>query len=241
MSSLALARTVLRLDVVGSSAGGRGRQVHLDRALESVLDLAFAAVRDPRYPIGSGSYRRADGDSATLVIDACIAKAWIVADFVLREIPIALDEVNRAANAEHRLRLRIAIDHGETVMNLPHVGGDPVVATARLVDAPRFRQALADAPERDLGLIVSDRFHTDVVQRGERGLDRVGFRPIHVPARDFRRLGWLWVPPGEEQVLRRVRGVKPETASVKIADAVRVFRAGVPDVVLGLVRSDDRD
>ncbi|WP_433268233.1 hypothetical protein ACQPZF_03725 [Actinosynnema sp. CS-041913] len=240
MSPLALARTVLRLDVVGSSAGGRDRQVLLDRALESVVDLAFDAVRDPRYPIGR-SFRRADGDSATLVIDAGIAKAWIAADFVLREIPIALGDVNRAVNAEHRLRLRIAIDHGETVMDVPHVGGDPVVATARLVDAPRFRQALADAPERDLGLIVSDRFYSEVVRRGERGLDRIEFRPIHVPGKDFRRLGWIWVPPGEEPAHRRARGVKPETASVKIADAVRVFRAGAPDVLLGLVRSDDRE
>ncbi|MEU4800835.1 hypothetical protein [Actinosynnema sp. NPDC023587] len=233
MSTLALARTVLRFDVVGSSAGDRGRQVSLDRALEAVLDLAFDAVRDPRYPIGS-SYRRADGDSATLVVEGCVAKAWILSDFVLREIPIALSEVNRVSNPEHRLRLRVALDHGETVMEVPHVGGDPVVATARLVDAPRFRQALADSPAHDLGLIVSDRFYTEVVRRGERGLDQVGFRPIHVPAKDFRRLGWLWVPPGGE-LASPPRRAKPGTASVKIADAVRVFRVdGPPDVVLGL-------
>lgn len=234
MSTLALARTVLRFDVVGSSAGDRDRQVALDRALESVLDSALGAVRDPRYPIG-GSFRRADGDSATLVVESCVAKAWVLADFVLREVPIALGEANRLANPEHRLRLRVAVDHGETVMEEPHVGGDPVVATARLVDAPRFRQALADAPAQDLGLIVSDRFYNEVVRRGERGLDRVGFRPIHVPAKDFRRLGWLWVPPGGAPTARPRRRVKPETASVKIADAVRVLRvAGSPDVVLGL-------
>ncbi|MEV0679887.1 hypothetical protein AB0I60_25510 [Actinosynnema sp. NPDC050436] len=234
MTTLALARTVLRFDVVGSSAGDRTRQVLLDRALESALDLALGAVQDPRYPIGS-SFRRVDGDSATLVVEACVAKAWVLADFVLREVPIALGEVNRAANPAHRLRLRVAVDHGETVMDVPHVGGDPVVVTARLVDAPRFRQALVDAPAQDLGLIVSDRFYNEVVRRGERGLDRVGFRPIHVPAKDFRRLGWLWVPPGGEPPARPGRGVKPETASVKIADAVRVLRVeGPPDVVFGL-------
>ncbi|MBW4719098.1 hypothetical protein [Saccharothrix obliqua] len=234
MSALALARTVLRLDVVGSSAGGRGRQVHLDRALEAVLDRAIDAVRDPRYPI-AGSFRRADGDSATLVVEAGVAKAWVVADFVLREVLIAVGEENRVANPEHRLRLRVAIDHGEIVVEGQHVGGDPVVATARLVDAPRLRESLADAPDQDLGLIVSDRFHGEVVRRGERGLDQVAFQPVDVPVSGSRLMGWLWVPPGGTRIPRARR----DRSAAKSADGVRIMRAGSPDVLLDLVGPDD--
>ncbi len=190
---LAQSRTVISSDVVGSSAGDRRRQLYLDHAHEAVLDHAFAEVRDARYPIAR-AFRRADGDSTTIVVDADVARAWLVADFVLRELVLALAHVNDRADAQHRLRLRVAVAHGEIVLDPPHIGGDAVVRAARLRDAPAVRAAMAEHPGAALAVIVSDALHHDVVVPGERGLDRVPFTPVDVAVKDFAERGWLHLP-----------------------------------------------
>lgn len=187
-----MSRTVISTDIVGCGAGGTSRQVYLDEQHEKVLDRAIAAVKDPRYPIAS-AFRRPDGDSTTLVVDADVARSWLIADFLLREVAIALAEVNRTADERHRLRLRIAADYGETVLHPPHVGGDAVVHAARLRDAPALREAMAKAPHADFGLIVSRRLH-EVVRRSERGLDPAQFAKVHVVVKDFSDHGWIYLP-----------------------------------------------
>jgi hypothetical protein len=229
------------LDIVGSSAGGRDRQIYLDRALRTVVDLA---TRHSAYPVAGSSYLRVDGDSATLVIGADIPKAWLLADFVLRETAIALGEVNKPVNDEHRLRVRMALDHGETVVNPPNIGGRAVATTARLIDAPAFRQAMAASAGHDLGLIVSDRFHADVVVDGERGLGRLAFRPIEVEVKDFRQTGWIHVPAGDAARWEPTPAPSgPVPSPGKLADTVLQFNAAVhaQNSVFGLSRSDDRD
>ncbi|WP_158842485.1 hypothetical protein [Saccharothrix deserti] len=245
-SSLALDRSVLRLDIVGSSAGGRDRQVYLDRALRAVVDRAIE--HSAAYPVAESSYLRVDGDSATLLVGAAVAKAWLLADFVLRETAIALGEVNKPVNEDHRLRVRMALDHGETVVNPPNIGGRAVATTARLIDAPAFRQAVAAAPGQDFGLIVSDRFHSDVVVDGERGLGRLEFRPIEVEVKDFRQTGWVYVPADEvprRDAVPRSGAVPhgPAPSPAKLADTILQFNAAVhaQNSVFGLSRSDDRD
>ncbi|WP_051580612.1 hypothetical protein [Pseudonocardia acaciae] len=196
MGELALSRTVISFDVVGSSAGDRHRQVHLDRTLDEVTKKAIDKVRDPQYPI-AGAYRRTDGDSLTMVVDKNVAISWIISDFVLRELVIALGEANRRVKESYRLRVRVAIDHGETVLHEPHVAGDAVICAARLRDAPPLREAMKDRTEADLGLIVSDRIYNDVVVHGERGLMTTPFEAVQVSVKDFTDQGWIHLPVGQ--------------------------------------------
>ncbi|GAA3846572.1 hypothetical protein GCM10022243_10870 [Saccharothrix violaceirubra] len=191
MNLLALERTVVRVDVVDSSSGGVTRQRHLDRALGTVLDQVVDSVRHSRYA-DAECFRRDDGDSATLLVGAQVPGAWIASD-LMRELTIALHDVNRPVHDDYRLRLRIAVDHGPTVMDPPHVNGEAVVTAARLVDAPALRRFVADERDVDFGLIVSDRFHRDVVLAGERGLGLVRFEPVEVVVKDFRQPAWLQV------------------------------------------------
>lgn len=130
----------------------------------------------------------------TLLIGPEVPKAWLLADFVLRELAIAVHDVNRRADAAHRLQLRAALDHGETTVNAPHLGGPAVLATARLVDAEPLRDFVDRHPAHDLALIISDRFHQDVVTSGVRGLDRLVFDRVEVEVKDFRQPGWLFNP-----------------------------------------------
>jgi hypothetical protein len=192
VTSLALSQTVISSDVVGSS-GGRHRQSHLDRAHDAVLDQAFDALRRAGYPLAS-AFRRVDGDSATTVVNADVSRSWILADLVMREVVLALADVNRTAGENYRLRPRIAVDFGEVVLDPPHAQGDAVVRAARLRDAPALREAMSADLGASLGLIVSDRFHDEVVRHGERGLDPAAFRAVEVTVKTFSERGWVHLP-----------------------------------------------
>ncbi|GAB2853499.1 hypothetical protein [Lentzea nigeriaca] len=192
MTSLALSQTVISSDVVGSS-GQRRRQSHLDSAHDIVLTTAFSAAKAAGHPIAS-AFRRVDGDSATIVVSADVSRSWILADFILREVAIALTDVNRAASEQYQLRLRMAVDFGEVVLDPPHVQGDAVVGAARLRDAPALREAMSGSPEAQLGLIISDRYYREVVLHGERGLDADEFQEVEVKVKTYSERGWVRLP-----------------------------------------------
>ncbi|MGM1059800.1 hypothetical protein [Saccharothrix sp. Mg75] len=183
---------VLRIDIVRSSAEGPGRQTFLDQQLKVVVDKAVVVLH-VLFP-GAAVHIRPDGDSMTVLIGPDVPKAWLLADFVLRELVIALHDANRRTDDEHRLRVRCALDHGETVVDAPHLGGSAVVATARLVDARPLRDLVGSDTRHDLCLIISDRFYRDVVTSGERGLDRVLFEAVDVDVKEFHGIGWLFLP-----------------------------------------------
>lgn len=193
VDSLPLPRSVLRVDIVGSSSHGPDRQTFLDAQLKSVVERAVETGLHRLYP-DAALLIRPDGDSMTVLIGPEVPKAWLLRDFVLHEFAIALHDVNRRADDKHRLQVRGALDHGETTVNAPHLGGPAVVATARLVDAAPLRAFVERNPARGLGLIISDRFYQDVVTSGERGLDQLVFDRVQVEVKDFRQVGWLFQP-----------------------------------------------
>ncbi|WP_157620865.1 hypothetical protein [Saccharothrix sp. NRRL B-16348] len=193
MDSLPVPRSVLRVDIVRSSSRGPDRQTFLDAQLKSVVERASESGLHLLFP-NAAMHTRPDGDSMTLLIGPEVPKAWLLADFVLRELAIALHDVNRRADPEHRLQVRAALDHGEITVNAPHLGGPAVVTTARLVDAGPLREFVERHPARDLALIISDRYYQDVVTSGVRGLDRLVFDRVEVEVKDFRQVGWLFQP-----------------------------------------------
>jgi class 3 adenylate cyclase len=230
VNSLALSHTVIAFDIVNSSGGDRHRQAHLDQSLQTVFDAAVRAAGD--FAI---TFRRPDGDSMTIAVPAEVPKSWLAADFVLRELPIALARFNRAMNKEHRLRVRIAMDHGEIVVNPPHIGGDPVTTAARLLDADELRSVLDTAPAADFALIVSERFYRDVIRNGERGLDPELFREAAASVKNFHESGWIHAPG---------RAAEPRTAVTSRerawnAEVVNVFEQNVdaPGAVFGVSKT----
>ncbi|HWD03377.1 MAG TPA: hypothetical protein VG674_13090 [Amycolatopsis sp.] len=190
MASPACPHTIVTTDIVGSSGGGRARQAYLDEVHDRVLATALA----PFAPV----FDRRDGDSATLAFAPDVAPARVLADFALRELVLALSTVNAVANAEHQLRLRVAVDHGQTVVERPHISGAALTRAARLRDAPELRAAMTGHPGVQIGLIVSDTVFETIVRSGERGLDAGLFRQVPVAVKDFSGSGWIHLP-GERE------------------------------------------
>jgi hypothetical protein len=188
MQTLTLSATVVRIGIVAPSRLGTARSVHLSVTLGAVLDEVSEAVPEPyRTPAW---FRLPDGHGSTVVIPPEVPRSWVAADLV-GLLHTALRRRNRHLNDYGRLRLRVALDHGDVVLRPPHVGGAAVVRSAWLCDAVELRVAMAAEPGADLLLVVSDDFYAEVVAEGDRELDPAAFRQIVITAGEGLETGWL--------------------------------------------------
>ncbi|WP_410634424.1 hypothetical protein [Amycolatopsis sp. cmx-4-83] len=177
--------TVVRLGIVAPSRGRTARAVHLGATLDGVLDEVFEGVPVPhRTPTW---FRRAEGDATTVIIPPTVPHSWVATELVAL-LAGALGRRNRHLNEFGRLRLRVAADHGDVVLRPPHFGGAAVALATWLCAAEELKAAIAAAPELDLLLVVSDRFHTALA--GDEG-----YRRIVVPAGGEREIAWLRTGP----------------------------------------------
>jgi hypothetical protein len=188
MRTVPVSATVVRIGIVAPSRGRTARSVHLGVTLDAVLDEVFEHVPVPyRTPTW---YRRPEGDNTTLVIPPTVPQRWVATGLV-GLLAGALRRRNRHLNEFGRLRLRLAIDHGEVVLRPPHFGGAAVALSAWLCDSEELKAAMRAAPEADQVLIVSDRCYTEAAGEGEQDLDPAEFRQVVVPAGGGLEIGWL--------------------------------------------------
>ncbi|MCR6490044.1 hypothetical protein M8542_45255 [Amycolatopsis sp. OK19-0408] len=188
MRTVPVAATVVRIGIVAPSRGRTARAVHLGTTLDGVLDEVFDQVPVPyRNPTW---YRRPEGDNTTLVIPPTVPTAWVVLGLA-GLVDGALRRRNRHLNEFGRLRLRLAVDHGDVVLRPPHFGGAAIALAVWLCEAAELKAAMAAAPEHDQLLILSDRCFTAIA--GE--LDPAEFRRVVVPAGGEREIAWLRTRP----------------------------------------------
>jgi hypothetical protein len=199
MNEQAVPHTVIVFDTAMSSSGALHRQVHLDKGLDQVIRAALS-----RCPFVDDTwFHRVDGDSAVLAAPAGAPKDKIAADLV-RELVIALKNFNRTMNETGRLRVRVAINHGDVVIHGDgtkgkHINGRPLTKAARLRDSEALRDALRRNEHADMVLVLTDSFYDDAVVDGNRALDPHAFDFVHDKVKDLEVSGWIWVPDAERE------------------------------------------
>jgi hypothetical protein len=101
---------------------------------------------------------------------------------------------NRVGGGLMRLRLRMAVHHGQVHYDAHGVAGHATIHLFRLLEADAFKRALR-AAGTDLAMIVSDRLYADAAGRGGL-LDCAAYRRIRITNKETRRApAWLWLPP----------------------------------------------
>ena len=75
-------------------------------------------------------------------------------DQLLGELPAEIARHNEAHHDSARFQLRVAINVGPVVTDDLGVSGEAIIVAARLVEAPRFREAIANS-RAILGVIAS--------------------------------------------------------------------------------------
>jgi CRP-like cAMP-binding protein len=134
------------------------------------------------------------GDGLLTVVPPSVPTALILRH-LHKELPSALDEHNRAHHDSARIRLRVAINVGPVATDVVGISGEAIIVTARLVEAPEFKEAI-ERSQASLGIIASAFIHETVI-RHDLGLS--GYSPVQVDVKESSFPAWmtLFGPPGE--------------------------------------------
>jgi class 3 adenylate cyclase len=97
------------------------------------------------------------------------------------------------AAARDRLRLRMAVAFGPVGIAALGYSGNTIVECSRLVDSQVLRAALAEHPEADIAVLVSDRLWSYVRDEDHPALAGITVREVQVQARNYERPAYLWL------------------------------------------------
>ncbi|MFJ4270156.1 hypothetical protein ACIP29_06380 [Streptomyces coelicoflavus] len=134
------------------------------------------------------------GDGVLMLVAPSVSPLLLAGPFV-RELDEALGEYAQEANADHALRLRVALHQGLAARDAHGWSGDAVNTACRLVDAQPLRNVLAEALSARLVLAVSDEVHRGVVRHGHRGIDPAAYLRCDFTTKHGETItSWITVP-----------------------------------------------
>jgi hypothetical protein len=186
-STGALHRFVVFGDVVGSGRLNMGDKRLVRAALYEAFGEAYASVGIE--PDTVHQEDRGDGILAALRPDVppdLMAGRWI--DTLHR----SLREHN--ARSRVRLRLRVGMNAGLVLDDGRGLVGRAVDLACRLCDSAPARRIMADAPDSDLLIVVSDWLYRTVVAEGGRYIEPDHYRREAVIAKETAEDAWFLVP-----------------------------------------------
>lgn len=137
---------------------------------------------------------RSADDMQVAVLPAGIDEPGAIASLV-NALLTALHDLNSADSAP-RVRLRMAVHEGLTILAAQGFTGRAVTTTRRLADCKPLRQALAANPDADLAVILSSQVFDDVSQFSDPLLPADRFQRAdvtHLPD-GHGAVGWIYVP-----------------------------------------------
>jgi class 3 adenylate cyclase len=173
--------TILLSDVVGFGAGWRTDE---DRRIirEALFSMTHAVLCD--LPDAWSWDDR--GDGLLTVVLPSVPTAKVVAH-LHKELPAVLEEHNRVYPDSARIQLRVAINVGPVASDIVGVSGEAIIVTARLVEAPVFKQAMSESGA-SLGIVASTFIYESVIRHGPY---LEGYSEIPVEVKESRVLAWM--------------------------------------------------
>lgn len=111
------------------------------------------------------------------------------------ELCYELERVNGTLRADSRLRLRLAVSAGLVETAAQGITGQAAIRASVLANSDPLRQALRNAPDRSLVVILDDKLFEDVVKSGRRGLRREAYQRVAIKGKGgAEHVGWITVP-----------------------------------------------
>lgn len=180
---------VALVDVEGFGARPNPVQRQVRADLYEVVRTALAeAGLDP------ARIDQEDRGDGILMIDPDVSVLKLAGRFV-RELGDGLREKARTSAPIAQIRLRVAVHQGMCEYDGEGWVGAAVNTTARLVDAPQLKAALAAADRAHLALIVSGQVFDDVIKHDYRSVDSSTFERVTIDAKELRgEPAWIQVP-----------------------------------------------
>ncbi|MFE0703330.1 hypothetical protein [Streptomyces sp. NPDC058872] len=132
-----------------------------------------------------------------------------------------------------RLRLRIGMNAGLVARDARGLVGRAVDRAAHLCDSVPARRIMAESPEVDLLVVVSDWLYANVVVEGGRYVEPGHYRPARIRTAETDETAWFHVP-------RRAVPPLPAPEGGTDASGEKRMVAGWPRAGTGPLREDDR-
>ncbi|MFF5264349.1 cyclic nucleotide-binding domain-containing protein [Actinomadura viridis] len=188
--------TIVFTDIAEFSAPYRtdDDRLTIRRVMYELLREAFGGSEVP----WDGCYREDRGDGALIIVPSEPA-ARAVADPILARLAAGLRRHNGRSCKAVRIQLRLALHVGPVTHDDEGVAGSAVIHTARLLDAPPFKEWLA-MTSSDLGFIASTPVYESVIATGPGHAVPGGFRRVRCTVKEsdltaWMRLSGVSVPP----------------------------------------------
>jgi hypothetical protein len=160
-------------------------QLYVREMLYRILERAFDGAGVPWHRC-----RHEDrGDGVVVVVPPVIPVDGL-ADPLPERLCGLIRVHNRLSSEEARIQLRAAAHVGKVYHDGHGFAGDAVSHLFRLLQAPGFKQLLANS-ETDLAFIASDYFYDTVIRRHPTLVDPAAFQPVTVDIRHAMATGWV--------------------------------------------------
>ncbi|TDV53710.1 hypothetical protein [Actinophytocola oryzae] len=184
-------RMIVAVDIEGSTSRNNAQQGHIRDAMYQAVESALVDCGITQEHRDEFSDR---GDGVMVLIRPVdsIPKPLLIRA-VVPALRARLEEYARRHPGQ-RLRLRVAIHAGDVLSDGRAPYGEDVNLTTRLLDAPEFKEQLAESAE-PLVLVVSDQVYRSAVCQGYDGIDAGEFKPlVRVCVGHHTHRGWVRVP-----------------------------------------------
>jgi class 3 adenylate cyclase len=174
------------------SFGDQARHDRIQRHLRSVLYEQLRQSFDASGAPLAGCYHEDRGDGVIVVVPPGIETALLVSPLA-DHLRAGLRRHNEISSDVAQIRLRVALHVGEVHQDGPGIVGTAVNHVNRLIEAPRFKDAL-NAAKAQFGLIVSPEVFNAVIRRGEGLIDPDEYLPVEVDVKETRTTAWMRIP-----------------------------------------------
>ncbi|MEV4385875.1 hypothetical protein AB0J68_09105 [Micromonospora sp. NPDC049580] len=142
-------------------------------------------------PLGGQWVIRKDGDGMTIVVPPAVSKEEVIGEFPPR-VDRGLRRSNARLTPEARLRIRMAVTHGDVVVDEDDlIGGPALVEAARIRDIAPLRRAMNAAPGAFVGLVLADHVYRTSVLEGDPALMPQAYRKVVAKAKEYREPAWI--------------------------------------------------
>lgn len=182
--------SIVLTDVAGSAArDSRG----LRRMRDDLYEIMAEVTAENGFDLESVPFDDR-GDGLRLVIPLELMPAPRVVDAFVSGLNVGLREHRRHASEMARIRMRVCVDLGVVQEHRRSWTGEPLVRSARLIEAKQLRETLDARPDIDLAAIVSDAMH-EVTRHHIGHIPPERFQEVRVRVKEFDGRAWLLAPP----------------------------------------------
>lgn len=164
-----------------------GARIRTDGDRQLIREALFRMTRDAVRGFPDVQFEDR-GDGFLTVVPPDVTTARVISQAV-SEMSAALAWHNGTQRESARFKLRLALNVGPVVSDVG-VSGEAIIVTARLVDAPDFKNALTRG-SASLGVIVSPFVYETVIRHGADPRDATGYSPVRVEVKESDTQAWI--------------------------------------------------